>query len=175
MRVREFLKSADQGLFDVLLNTVKPSNRLAGIEVPDISKWRFCDVMEMGGGTPMEVVKKVLSFHGSVTEAEILAAPAKDFVALIKHIRNEVDRVSKMMETLQSEPDNDLAEAGIGQLDRFGVLTIYYGISKDPREWDEISEVSFAKMYNKLLMDKINGDVQKKYNQILSERQKRKK
>lgn len=175
MRVKEFLNEADQGLFDVLLNSVKPCNKLCGIELPDISMWRFCDVMEIDGGTPLEVVKRVLSFHGSVEEADVLAEKAKDFVALIKHIKNESERVGKMFEALQSEPDNDLAEAGIGQLDRFGVLTIYYGISKDPREWDEISEVSFGKMYAKLMMDKINSDVQKRYNQIMNERQKRKK
>ncbi len=175
MRVKEFLKKADQGLFDVLLNSVKPSNKLAGIELPDISMWRFCDVMEIGGCTPIDVVKRVLSFHGEVTDDDILQSRDKDFVALIKHIKNESERVGKMFESLQSEPDNDLAEAGIGQLDRFGVLTIYYGISKDPRDWDGISEVSFGKMYAKLMMDKINSDVQKRYNQILNEKNKRKK
>ena len=132
-------------------------------------------MMEIDGGTPMDVAKRVLSFHGEVTDDDILEAKAKDFVALIKHIKNESDRVGKMFEALRSEPDNDLVEAGIGELDRFGVLTIYYGISKDPREWDAISEVSFGKMYAKLMMDKINGEVQKRYNQIMSERQKRKK
>ncbi len=126
MRVKEFLATTDQGLFDVLLNSVKPCNKLCGIEIPDISVWRFCDVMEIDGGTPLDVVKRVLSYHGQVAEADILNAPAKDFVALIKHIRNEADRVGKMFEALQSEPDNDLVEAGIGQLDKFGVLTIYY-------------------------------------------------
>ena len=174
MRVREFLKKADQSLFDVLLNNSKPSATLCGYIVPDVTRWRFCDVMEMSGAmTPIEVVSKVLNFHFKVSEDEIMETRDRDFISFLKHIKTEMDKVAKMQEALKSEPDNDLVEAGIDLLNPFGELTIYYAISKDPREWDAISEVSFAKMYNKLMMDKINGDVQKKYNQIVSERHER--
>lgn len=174
MRTREFLKEADQSLFDVLLNNSKPSDTLCGKTIPSVTKWRFCDVMEMGGEmTPVEVVSKVLNFHFQVSEDEILDTRDREFVAFLKHIRNEMEIVDKMNKSLKSEPDNDLVEAGIDRLNVFGELAIYYSISKDPREWDAISEVSFGKMYAKLMMDKINGEVQRRYNEILQQKQER--
>lgn len=174
MRTREFLKKADQGLFDILLNNSRPSNTLCGRTVPGVTKWRFCDVMELGGSmSPVDVVSKVLNFYFDVGEDEILDTKDRDFISFLKHIRNEMDRVSKMNDALKSEPDNDLIEAGIDRLNVFGELTIYYAISKDPREWDAISEVSFGKMYSKLMMDKINGEVQKRYNEIMQQKQER--
>lgn len=167
MRVKEFLSKADQSLFDVLLKNAKPCNRIAGVEVPDVLMWKFCDVMEIDGTIPaFELVMKVIRFHFDVSESVVMKCRDKDFVSFLKHIQNEMDKVAKLNEQLKSEPDNDLISAGIERMNPYGSIGIYYSISKNPLEWDAISEVPFGKMYMKLMIDKIQSEVQARYSEI---------
>lgn len=176
--VKKFFENIDPDVFRVILDNVKPSNELLGITIPDIVSWRFCDVMgildEAVKATPFEWCLQVLVLHGKATESKLLKADSKAFIRFLKHVKNEIEKIGKLQEQLQSEPEADLINAGIDELNRFGSATIYYSISKDPGEWDRISELPYGKLYTKLLLDKVQGDIQKRYNQIQIDKSKQK-
>lgn len=173
--VSDMMDSVDVDTFKVLLNSSKPRNEILGVTIPEVLQWKFCDVMSlMGDATPFEVVLKVLNFHSDVSEKELLKAPANVFVSVLRFIKDQIAKVNRLQEQLSSEPDGDLVNAGIKDLDKFGHVNIYYAISNDPRDWDAISEVPYGKMFTKLMIDKTNSDIQKRYNQIVMEKSKRK-
>lgn len=176
--VRYLCANIDVDVFKVLLNNVKPSNKIAGFELPGITGWKFCDVMDLvscvNSITPFEVVVKALSYHTKVKEVKLLKCDSNEFIRFLKHIKNEVEKVAQLQDSLKTEPKADLVNAGIDALDRFGITNIYYSISKNPLNWDDISEVSYGKMYTKLMIDKVNAEIQEKYNDILTEKSKRK-
>lgn len=176
--VKKFFENIDPDTFRAILNSVKPSNRLLGIEVPDVTTWKFCDVMQVIGeadkATPFELCTMVLNLFDETDEQSILKTDSNEFMRFMKHVKNEIEKIGKLQEQLHSDPKADLINAGIDELNKFGATTIYYSISKNPDDWDRISEIPYGKLYTKLLLDKVHGDIQEKYNEIQIEKSKRK-
>lgn len=176
--VKKFFESADLETFRVILDSVRPSNEFMGIEVPDITSWRFCDVADLmlrvESLTPVELAEFVLSRYGRVTSDRIMKADINSFIRFLKHVKTEIEKIGKLQEQLKSEPKAELVAAGIDELNRFGVASIYYSISKNPDDWDRISEIPYSKIFTKLMLDKVNAEIQERYNDILIERSKQK-
>lgn len=174
--VKYLFENIDAGVFPVLLNSVRPKNRILGVELPDIMHWRFCDVMEfiscVNNLTPFEVAEKALSYHSKVDERGLLKCDSNEFMCFLKHVKKEVEKIAILQDALRSDPKADLVNAGIDNLNKFGQTTIYYAISKNPLEWDKISEIPYAKMYTKMMIDKTQADIQERYNEILTEKSK---
>ncbi|WP_257657711.1 hypothetical protein [Parapedobacter lycopersici] len=171
MRVKDLIKGVEVSEFNVLLKHVRPSDSYGGIKVPEITTWRYCDVIDfVSDGTVSGIAAKVLK----CTEEELMEMPGKGFLSLLKHLKNEADKIGKLEDQLKSDPDPDLMSAGIEKLNPFGVMTVYYSISSDPRDWDEISELPYNKLWTRLMIDKINKEVQKEYDRIMQWKTKNK-
>lgn len=161
----------DLAEFNVLLAHVKPRDTYLGKKLPDITTWRYCDVMDLvSDGTMMGMVTKATG----LSETEILAGQSTDFIPFVKHIKNEAERIAQLEARLATEPTDDMTNAGIEQLNAFGVMTVYYAISPDPRDWDEISELPYHKIWTRMMLDKVNGDIQRNLEKIHRQRQKTK-
>lgn len=177
-RTVDFLNSVDEDTLKVLIKSSKPSNSLLGIDLPDITGWRFCDVMELTDMSVLDAAVKALNFHSKepILEERVIAETyAKDFVSFLKHIEDECAKVSLLMSQLDKEPDPNLKEAGIDSMNRFGLMGIYYAISKNPLEWSALSELPFHIIFIKMMMDKTSNEIQENYNKIMNEKAKMKK
>ena len=173
--IKDLLTEVDAGMILTLIKYSKPSNRVLGRDIPDITQWRFCDVMDISGADILQAGIRSLSMHTGRKEESILSSDAVGFVSYLSWLRSECEKVDKLMEHLNKEPDMDLASSGIDKMDKYGVVAIYYAISKDPTDWDRISEVPFHVMYTKLMMDKDTSEIQESYNRVIMERQTRKR
>lgn len=185
-KVNSFLKNVDEDLLKTLIKFSKPSNKFGDIYLKDITEWKFCDVTEFSESINDDIILKMIDSYGyrlkdgkqepvNITAKDIEKGGAKEFVSLLAHIRKEFEKVELLMKQLNSEPDEIMQRAGIEKMNMFGSLSIYYSISKDPREWDEISEIPFGKMYSRLMMDKTMSEIEKEKNSILAERAKHNK
>lgn len=169
MSVAKLINNLDQDIFKVLLKHAKPSSSFQGVEIPEITTWKFCDVMDlMGNSTPVNMIKVATG----LPEKAILKGDQKAFIRALKHLTIEVKKIEKLEEQLRVEPDADMINAGIDKLNVFGVVALYYAINPDPRFWDEISVVPYHKMWSKLMLDKTNKQIQKEYDQLVLEKQK---
>lgn len=167
--VKDLLENMEAGVFHVLIKHVEPSGEFAGVKIPEITNWRFCDVMAlMSDSSPLKMMKLATGLD----ERSILKADEKQFTAAIAHLLNEVKKIEALEEKLKEDPDVDLMSAGIEQLNMFGPVAIYSAINPDPRFWDEISEIPYHKMWTKLMLDKTNKNIQKEYDRIIQEKQK---
>lgn len=157
--------------FNVLLSHVRPSNSYLGKKLVDITEWRYCDVMDVvSDGTMMGMVTKATGLD----EDDIMQGDASEFVAFVKHMKIEAERITELEARLGSDPSDDMVNAGIGQLNAFGVMTVYYAISPDPRDWDAISELPYHKIWTRMMIDKVNADIQNSLEKIHRQRQKTK-
>ena len=168
------MENVDGDTFSVLLEHAKPVNTFKGKSLPDIIKWKFCDVMEFGQLDAIECCNRALNKYAGLNESMLLMGKASEYISLLRHVKNEFDKVSKLMKQLEREPDGDMINAGVDKMNTFGVLGVYYAIDKNPTKWDEISETPFIMMYSKLMMDKISGEIQEEYSRIQADKQKHK-
>lgn len=173
LKTEKFLSNIDEDRFKVILNHAIPSDTISGVKVPDVVYWKFCDVMDVTDMNLIDAIESILRIF-SDKKIDVMQTGASEFVSFAKHVQNEFKKVSLLMEQINSEPDPDLQAAGIDEMNKFGVLSIYYGISKNPLDWDAISEVAFHKIYSKLMMDKTSGEIQERYSKVVSEKMKRK-
>lgn len=172
-KVKDFLNEVDGDLFKVMLDSVRPTNKVLGLTIPDVMTWKFCDVMDLADKSLYEVSLAVIRlFDKGITEAEVMESPAKEFISYMRFLKQQFEKVALLMEQLKREPNEDMVEAGMDKMDRFGVLGIYYGISKNPVDWDAISETRFNLMYTKLLMDKETAEIQERYSKSVQRKQK---
>lgn len=172
LNVARFLEDLDADTAKVILEYAKPGNVFGDVTVPDLLSWRFCDVMDMSGKDILTGTIDVIKHYGGLDDGQIQEGSAKEFASLSKFVKLEMEKAGKLMEQLRSEPDADMVNAGIDKLDRFGVVSIYYGISKNPLDWDGISETPFGKMYTKLMLDKVSADIQQNYAKIQHDKQR---
>lgn len=170
--VSDMLKHMDGDTFMVLIKNSKASNMFNGKELPDILNWKFCDVERLGKLNIVECLNTALKEYAGINESDISMGKASEYISLLRHVKNEFEKVSKLFDQLEREPDADMINSGIDKMNNFGVLGIYYAIDKNPTKWDEISETPFGLMYSKLMMDKVSGDIQENYNKIQSDKAK---
>lgn len=184
--VKDFLNEVDEDLLKTLIDFSKPSNKFGDIYISDVTQWKFCDVIDYADDPSNDIILRIVNTYGykeingiresvSITDRDLSKGSAKEFVALLKHVRNEFEKVAALMSQLKNEPDDIMTRAGIGNMDKFGAIGIYYSIDKNPLSWDAISEIPFGKMYTRLLIDKTMSDIERKKNEIISNEMKHKK
>lgn len=172
-KVKDFLSVVDEDTFKVMIESVRPTNEIMGTTIPDIMTWRFCDVMDLTEKNLYEVSMAVIKmFNDKADDQSILNSPANTFLSYMRFLQKQFEKVSLLMSQLKRDPDENMIEAGMDKMDRFGVLGIYYGISKNPLDWDAISEIRFSLMYTKLLMDKETAEIQERYSKAVQRKQK---
>lgn len=182
-KVSSFIDNVDEDLLKTLIKFSKPSNKFGDIYLKDITEWKYCDVLEYAENNTDDFIIKMINSYGyredkqpvNISIKDIEKGSAKEFVSILAHIKKEFEKIEILMKQLKSDPDDIMERAGIEKMNMFGSLSIYYSISKDPRDWDEISELPFGKMYSRLMMDKVMGDIEKRKNEILIEMSKNKR
>lgn len=174
MTLQEFFKDTPADELKILVQFAKPSNIFGGVEVPELEDWRFCDVMEFRGMEIIDAVFGIIGKHTAMIAEEILQEPANEFIAFLKFVELQFQKAVAYLEMLKSEPDADKLSAGIDELDKFGEYNIYRSIDPNPLNWDAISELSFNKIFTKLLMEKEYAQVQKNLDKIIQDRMKTK-
>lgn len=173
MTVRELLANIDADELKVMIRSSVASNVIDGNDIPDTTMWRFCDVMDMFGQDMMHVAIRSIARHNKMTEDEVLKCKASEFVSYLRWLQDEAEKIGKLMDQLKKEPDPDMINSGVDKMDRYGVVAIYYGITKDPTQWDRISEAPFHMMYTKLMIDKDSAEIQQNYNRLMAQKHKR--
>ncbi|MNK74005.1 hypothetical protein D3C87_935100 [compost metagenome] len=174
MNLAQFFKETPAEELKVLVEFVKPSNMFGGIEVPEVEQWRFCDVMEFRNMELIDAVFGIIGKHTAMMGEEILQEPANEFMSFLKFVDMQFKKAVAYLDMLKTEPDADKIAAGIEELDKFGEYNIYRSIDPNPLNWDAISEITFDKMFTKLLMEKDYAQVQKNLDKIMHDRMKSK-
>lgn len=165
------LKESKPEELKIYLEFSKPSRVFGGIEVKDIEEWKFCDVMELYRASKQDMLSTIFMAIDKLVAMpvdEAMQSQASEFTGFFRFVDDEIKKIEGYLEMLKTETKPELQMAGIDVLDKFGEYNIYRAIDPNPLAWDAISEVSFNKMFTKLLMDKEHAGVQERYNKIIS-------
>ncbi|WP_228443219.1 hypothetical protein [Chryseobacterium nematophagum] len=76
---------------------------------------------------------------------------------------------------LHSDPDPEILAAGISRLNEFGELSVIDNLANgNLLEYDRIEALPYFKVYQKLKLDKIIREINKKYQKIIEEKTRKK-
>ena len=97
-------------------------------------------------------------------------------ISFIIWINEQLERVFKIEEQfLQSEPEPELIASGIDRLNEFGINPLMEKIAKDWNKTpEEIEQYPYFKIYQKIKMDKVQSEINKRYQKIIEEKSKAK-
>ena len=97
-------------------------------------------------------------------------------ISFIIWINEQLERVFKIEEQfLQSEPEPELIASGIDRLNEFGINPLMEKIAKDWNKTpEEIEKYPYFKIYQKIKMDKVQSEINKRYQKIIEEKSKAK-
>ena len=98
------------------------------------------------------------------------AVHSSDAYAFALWILDSYKAVIEMeMKALSSTPDKKLKEAGIEQMNIFGELNVINSLANgDILRYEQIKQLPYEDVVNKLLMDKTENEINKEYQRILS-------
>ena len=107
---------------------------------------------------------------------DIEAVSGNEVVSFLIWIKENTERLQRAEQIhLSSDPEPEMLAAGVMRLDEFGIDPT---LEKIARDWnytpEQIAEFPYHKIYRKIKLDKINGEINKKYNKILEDKARRK-
>lgn len=161
-----------QNINDLILKYGKPSNTISGVTSKPF--------IELPYGLVKIEIPQLLSSE-KIEEAinAIIKIQSKDFniensnpnevTAFILWIKEQMEFIANIeKQHLSSEPEPELSASGISRLEEFGVLaTIDHLAGGDLLKYKDIEAQPYYKVYQKLKLDKVQGEIKKKYEEII--------
>lgn len=104
-----------------------------------------------------------------VSEVELVS-----FLLWIKEQQEFIKNIEE--QKLQTEPEPEMLASGIHRLNEFGIAPTVEKIAKD---WnytpEQVEKTPYFKIYEKMKLDKVQGEINKAYQKIIEEKSKRKR
>ncbi len=97
----------------------------------------------------------------------------KKFFGAVNFIENQFKYLGKLEQKLDTEIENDLIVAGIDELNKFGDLNVIDALAGgDILKWQQVLELTYEDVYNKLLKTKTEEDIRKRLEVIYKSKSK---
>ena len=154
----------NEALFKAVYELIEPEDTL---NVGNIFKVPFTKIYQCFDLYKENNVFEAVALVTGINVEDLLKEPANKTIKFMKWLQQEIEKCIQVMNSIPSVPNNDMAAAGISDLDEFGEFNIYYSITKNPIEWEQIGSLPFELVFTKMKMDGVNSVIQHNYNEII--------
>lgn len=183
--LEQTLSEADATDLSVIVKSGKRTNKLLGIEFEQLIYFPYWFVkVELKElllkGQFSELILLFLKHKDKLLTLEELSKEShKELFSFVLWVKDEFELITKLeREYLSSEPDNDMINAGIKELDELGEFNTIDNLVKDWRgayTHEEIKNMPYHFIFDKLRKNTIESKFTKRYQKILADKQKNKK
>lgn len=158
--------------FQQILKYGKSSNRIAGYESLDFVQLpyglikRELPILQKQGKFA-EMVDLVVRHQ--FPDADIRKATGNELMSFLLWIKEQQERINTIeLNYLASDPDPKMVAAGIHQLNEMGEIPTIDQLAKgDILKYAEIEALPYYRVYEKLKLEKIMNDINKRYEEII--------
>lgn len=154
----------NEALFKAVYDLISPEDTM---NVGNIFKVPFTKIYQCFELYKESNVLEAVSLITGKSVEEYLKCPANEAIKFMKWLEQEIEKCVQVLNSIPSVPNNDMAAAGISDLDEFGEFNIYYSITKNPADWEQIGNLPFELVFTKMKMDGVNSVIQHNYNEII--------
>lgn len=181
--LEQTLSVADATDLSVIVKSGKRTNKILGIEFEQLIYFPYwfvkVEVKELLlKGQFSELILLLLKEKGKeLTLIELSKEKHNELFSFVLWIKDEIEQISKLeLEYLQSEPNNDMVNAGLRDFDELGEInTIDNLAGGDILKWDQIKKLPYHQVFDKLRKQTLETKFNKRYQKILADKQKNKK
>ena len=118
-----------------------------------------------------------LIMQNQFPDFEIKKTSGNDVIGFLLWIKEQQLFIKNIEEAnLQTDPEPEMLAAGIHRLNEFGIAPMMEKIAKD---WnytpEQVEKMPYFKIYEKMKLDKVQGEINKNYQKIIEEKSKRKR
>ena len=119
---------------------------------------------------------RLVSVLTGVDEKIVASRRAYDVLGIVNMVKDEMERIGKLFQTLQTDKTSDELAAGIDKLD-FGAfgLVDWYAKRMGIIDHEEVFNTPWARIYQCMKIDHEQGEFEKRYRKIIENRSKLKK
>ena len=154
-----------------LKSVVRKHDGIGCFRMPTIGEVSFGDVIECrekyANG---EVIEAMCIALGCWPEF-ILSKPDDEFLGFWRHLEDELLKSAEMEQGLSAADDPKLIEAGIHKMGAFEEYNAIDALAGgDLLKWDEVKSRPYQECFVKLMKNKVEGEISKKYQKLLSGR-----
>lgn len=165
---------------NLMLKFGKSSNRIGKYESKPFIELPYGLIKkDLPGLQKMELILETIELimQNQFPEFDIKKADGNEVISFLLWIKEQQEFIKNIEEqNLQSDPEPEMLAAGINRLNEFGIAPVVEKIAKD---WnytpEEIEEKPYFKIYEKMKLDKVQGEINKNYQKIIEQKAKGKK
>lgn len=119
---------------------------------------------------------KLVSVLTGVDERVVASRRAYDVLGIVNMIKDEMERIGKLFQSLQGDHSSDEVAAGIERLEfgAFGIVD-WYAQRMGIIDHEEVFATPWARIYQCMKIDHEQGEFEKRYRKIIENRSKLKK
>lgn len=166
------LESNKFDAYNDLLQNLNGKNVAAGKTAKDIYQLPYCSVSSLKGFMQSPSLPGFISVFKlvfDVDEKEFLKMKATEFYYSFNWLQNQIIELVEGEKRLESEPDENWKLAGIERLNIFGELNTLINIGKQySKSPQEIEQWTYELVFTLALHNKIDGDINKRYSEIIN-------
>ncbi len=119
---------------------------------------------------------RLVSVLTGVDERVVASRRAYDVLGIVNMIKDEMERIGKLFQSLQGDHSSDEVAAGIERLDfgAFGIVD-WYAQRMGIIDHEEVFNTPWARIYQCMKIDHEQGEFEKRYRKIIENRSKTKR
>jgi hypothetical protein len=170
MDLNENINKIPQDQLSFYIKHGKKVNSINGFKAKPLLKYSFKIVKYevptlINQGKFVELAKLLLDGKTGVLNATIL-------LNFVLWVINEIENINQIEQNnLNSEPDNDMINSGINQLDVFGYLNVVDTLAGgDILKWESILALPYENVLDKMIKNTIESKIQKNYQKLISKK-----
>lgn len=134
-------------------------DNLLGRKSKSITKLKYSVVIEIKElitqGNILDVMMLLLGWIKPIEIDELMKAEHTDFVYFSKWLEDELKKLDTLERNLIVECDEDLKEAGVDRMQKYGAYNIIDGLADgNILNWNSIMSLPYDEVYTKLLKNK---------------------
>ena len=141
-------------------------------DLDSLSIGKLIELSELNDeGTSLYSICKIIL---DMDEEQVARARAFDVVRFCGWVMDEVEQINKLFESTNEKPTNEEIKAGIDTL-RFGLFGMldWYAKRMGITDQEIVAQVSWAKIYQCLVMDNKKNKFNKRYQEVINDEYRR--
>lgn len=179
MKVKEFLQlTDDKELKKVqqLKKVIVAKNEIGKKKVNAITKLKYSKVNKVRGYLLSDDLLSAFCELLECNQVWLLKQDYKEFLYFLKWVTKEFENISVLEAQLsKKEPEEEMTDmklqmCGVDRLEVFEEINVIDSLAGgDVLKWESIEQLPYEVVYTKLLKNKIDASIQRRYQQLVSE------
>lgn len=163
----------DSDLYNFVKKYGKRTNTLFGVELEPLIYFSYGFVkIDLPSLLNENNIDEIINIICDIKDISVKKITDKEKISLTLWLIDELEAIGSLEQNyLSSNPEPELIASGIDELNIFGELNIIDSLAGgDILKWEQVKQLPYHSIFDKLRKDNIERKINKNYNKIISKK-----